>query len=100
MALNALKQNMPQPLNAQQNSKMAEILTAITSEPLSNEKLQSAQAEMKHLMQGIPDRIVQESPRKTLQQTLSRLIDKVDGKIDTDTTKDLVNSWLKIVDPG
>lgn len=98
MALNALKQNMPQPITPQQNRKITEILTAITSEPLSNEKLQSAQSEMKHLMQGIPDRIVQESPRKTLQQTLSRLIDKVDGKIDTETTKDLVNSWLKIVD--
>jgi hypothetical protein len=98
MALNALKQNMPQPITPQQNRKITEILSAITSEPLSNEKLQSAQSEMKLLMQGIPDRIVQESPRKTLQQTLSRLIDKVDGKIDTDTTKDLVNSWLKIVD--
>lgn len=98
MALNALKQNLPQPLSAQQNSKFTEILNTITSEPLSNEQLQSAQAEMKHLMASIPDRIVQEFPRKTLQETLGRLIDKVDGKIDADTTKDLVNSWLKLVD--
>jgi hypothetical protein len=98
MALNAIKKNLPQPVTPQQTQQVQAILNTITSNDLSNEKLLSAQHEMKQLMAAIPDKITQESPRQTLHQNLNRLVEGVDGKIDGQTTRDLVNSWLKIVD--
>ncbi|MGE3725633.1 MAG: hypothetical protein AB7I41_08790 [Candidatus Sericytochromatia bacterium] len=100
MALNAIKENLPQPLTASQNRKINEVMAQITSDPFSPQKLANVKREMGSLIQTVADgnKLVQEHPPKTLKQTLNRLVNNIDGKMDSQTTRDLVDTWLKVVD--
>lgn len=98
VALNALKQNLPQPLTKRQNQSIQNIFSQLSAQNFDERTLNTVRARMKELLKDVPDRIVQESPQKTLHQVMSNLIDRIDGQFNQQTSKDLINSWLSIVD--
>ncbi len=98
ITLNALRKNLPQPLSPQHNQAIKNMLSTLTA-PSFNQQMQSeVQQQMKLLLENITNRIVQESPRKTVHEVLNRLIDRTDGVFNVQSTKDLIDSWLAMVD--
>lgn len=98
ITLNALRKNLPQPLSHQHNQAIKDILSTLTSQSFNKQTQIEVQQQMKLLLNSITDRTVQESPRKTLHEVLNRLIERTDGIFNIQSTKDLVDSWLAMVD--
>ncbi len=98
MALNALKKNMPQPPSVAQEKAASDILKQLTAQNFNDTTLSQVKTQMKALLQQLPNRSLQENPPKTLHETMSKLIDRIDGVFNQQTTTDLVENWLSVVD--